>query len=1063
MTDPIPVPATDKMPVPPPVDLGATIRDEEGSSTDSDSDAVQAPPPRIDKPRPGAVGQQRYAIEALVGRGATSQVFAANDLVFDRRIAIKFLAGTKVDEPRRIGRFMREAKLTAALEHPNVAPIYDLDFTHEGAAYFSMRMITGTSLGEALREAGEGRRPATIATPFDLVNIMLRVCDAVGCAHGKGILHRDIKPENIMLGSFGEVVLVDWGSALVLGEEDGRPGRIIGTPHYMSPEQARGEVADRRSDIHCLGASLFHGLTGRQPTGAASVSEFWEKKRRGEVDPPTAAERANCPLALLDVALKALRADPAQRYQDVAALADDLRRWQAGLAVSAHRESAATRLRRWHRRHWRGLWGSTAILATLLASAAVLYGERLKEIARWGAPIDTQTFGDGNPPVGWLVTTGGFAVRDGEWVSTGSSDSVAYFLRRLGGGVAMEYDARMLPGNAPCDLSVTWSEREPRIGQGKARYTLQLGAYDNSFAQIEEEGRSRLAFSPMRLETGRRYHVRMEIEPERLAIIVDGKVVCACDLDVPIGMGYVGLYAYYPGKAFTNIRVYSKGVPERISSLALGDRDLREGLFKRAAGQYSEIATAHPGKPIADEARFRQGYALQRLGDEAAAEAAWAGILDGRMGRRAEVQQLYAHLETKAFTPILAGIRRLAALDPSLRDRLVMLWSATAVAALAEPPAQRQAVLACYDETFPPGSGGADSAARLLASLDRNQELLDRYPGLPAECSQALRALGRSEEIPQRYPGVRYWCTLSLLDRGLYDQVLALDPPILWARDNALYMRGTELARPSEEFLPNLDSDMLFQSGRAQWVLDHPAADSTARTRALIFLDRCDEALLAIPSDLRQSQLRWVAAALAGREDIIRGEFGQVRTLGSIRPVLGYWLAFRAYARGDAAAARRELAAFQVGQGWYTTQELAITHGLLADFLAFAVAGDRKPFAACLAAISATRKGVFEQRLWYAAEYISGHLDDTAFLAQPVVLRRTGFLAICRALRAEWEGRAADAGAAYRAYLALPPYQRLVIWNERDPAIEAFAAWRGAALSGDPAALGDPAPGRLPR
>ena len=131
------------------LDLGATIRDEEGSSTISGGEPPNAPMPHIDKVQPGALNQQRYAIESLVGRGATSQVFSANDLVFDRRIAIKFLAGSRVEDPKRIGRFMREAKMTAALEHPNIAPIHDLDITGKTSG-------TGRAVVESILASADG-------------------------------------------------------------------------------------------------------------------------------------------------------------------------------------------------------------------------------------------------------------------------------------------------------------------------------------------------------------------------------------------------------------------------------------------------------------------------------------------------------------------------------------------------------------------------------------------------------------------------------------------------------------------------------------------------------------------------------------------------------------------------------------------------------------------------------------------------------------------------------------------------------------------------------------------
>ena len=240
-------------------DLAATIRDPEASSSSlrsSSSSRIE----RIAKVNPLAPSDaqfpDRYRTDAVAGVGATSQVLAVTDQVFDRQVAIKFLHEAKAEDPRRLSRFVYEAKMTAALEHPNIAPVYDLDFTDDGAAYFTMRLVQGRSLGELLRIPLDGAIPAVIAGVYERVGILLKVLDAVASAHARCIIHRDIKPDNTMVGEFGEVFLVDWGCAQTIETVHAAPRRLVGTPNYMSPEQARGERVDLRSDIYCLGAAF---------------------------------------------------------------------------------------------------------------------------------------------------------------------------------------------------------------------------------------------------------------------------------------------------------------------------------------------------------------------------------------------------------------------------------------------------------------------------------------------------------------------------------------------------------------------------------------------------------------------------------------------------------------------------------------------------------------------------------------------------------------------------------------------------------------------------------------
>ncbi len=284
--------------------------------------------------------------------GANGQVYSVADRNLAREIAVKFLKAPQSPGSDDIDRFIDEAQITASLEHPNVLPIHEIEVNDSGHLYFTMKKIDGRSLGEVIALSTPEARAEGIASLNQVVSIFLSLGHALAYAHHRGIVHQDVKPDNIMLGDFGEILLVDWGSAFRIGAAG---IKLYGTPLYMSPEQARLERADVLSDVYCLGATLFHALLLRPPMWHDDPDEFWRRKRAGEVDPPTDAERQRVPSALIDLALKALAADPARRYASVEAMVEDLERYQAGLAASAHRYSIAEKLVRWYRRNQRAV------------------------------------------------------------------------------------------------------------------------------------------------------------------------------------------------------------------------------------------------------------------------------------------------------------------------------------------------------------------------------------------------------------------------------------------------------------------------------------------------------------------------------------------------------------------------------------------------------------------------------------------------------------------------------------------------------------------------------------
>ncbi len=336
-----------------------------------------------------------YRVRAHHDQGGLGVVFTAYQEELDRTVALKRIRPDRLrDKSRR--RFLREAALTARLQHPGIVPIYGLGQDDAGP-FYTMPFIAGRTLQQAItdfhrdeplrRDPGRwGLRLRGLLQPF------VTACNTVAYAHDQGVVHRDLKPANLMLGPYGETLVLDWGLAKRFGSDEaesddddrgGAPspgpsweqvtatGEVLGTPLYMSPEQARGEPAAPASDIFNLGLILYAILTGRSAFEAADQrgAGLVEAVRAAAIVPPRRRD-PRLPRALEAICLKALAARPEDRYARARDLADDVMRWLAGEPVSAWREPALTRRgdghggtarrsRRWWRRSWpeRSAWG----------------------------------------------------------------------------------------------------------------------------------------------------------------------------------------------------------------------------------------------------------------------------------------------------------------------------------------------------------------------------------------------------------------------------------------------------------------------------------------------------------------------------------------------------------------------------------------------------------------------------------------------------------------------------------------------------------------------------------
>ena len=328
--------------------------------------------------------QERYGEAELIAVGGMKRILKVLDRHGNRHVAMARLhedASELLFDP-----FIREARLTALLEHPNVISVHDVGVDKEGKPYFTMDLKVGDGLDVVLQKAlADGGCPLS-----DRLEIFLKVCDAITYAHSRDVIHLDLKPANIQVGHYGEVLVCDWGLGKLIGGTDEidddvllNPdllsgmtvyGQVKGTPGYMAPEQIRGEDRDKRTDIYALGALLYAVLTCRPPL-AGDADTMQQAALSGDVVPPT--ERGSgVPESLSAVVMKAMALEPADRYASVSDLITDVRAFLGGFSPIAHKSGLSTEFLLFYRRH-RVSCNLAAAFVAIVVVVTALFVDRL--------------------------------------------------------------------------------------------------------------------------------------------------------------------------------------------------------------------------------------------------------------------------------------------------------------------------------------------------------------------------------------------------------------------------------------------------------------------------------------------------------------------------------------------------------------------------------------------------------------------------------------------------------------------------------------------------------------
>ena len=625
----------------------------------------------------------KYRLIKRIASYGGMETWQARDM-FGNDVALKLLLAEGPQSAALAARLTREAEAMKALNHKNIRHLLRVGI-YENIHYLALEYLHGATLNRVLhagtkgltgnieeiagldiqevitaesKPAGENKKakpepaqtedkssPAPSGMPVGMaIEIISGLLDGLTHLHSRGLIHRDIRPGHIMITPDGKAVIMDLGSAVFRGKDEA--GALSASEYDRSPAfdciapECAGETVSsaypERADIFSAGSVLYRLLTGRPwftPTGNPDAD--YAHIRNCSVPDP----RGLVPGLDADIAAiigKAMERDAAHRYVSASAFRADLDKYKNGDPVSARKHTVLYVLSKKYRKHRTVINAVGAAAAVLIISGVFFWGQRLKEIATWGRPLFTEQFSDESWRTNWTQLTGTYTVTNQKLVTTDGGSPNFYFLlnKKLHGSVALEMDAMFLPGFKPCDLSFFFTKNTNNFLSDT--YYFMTGTQYNVKSGIQHYINS-LSFVSTSLETNQWYRIRIEIDGTLLALYIDGKKICEYDDPFVPGAGWAGIYSYGAGDMFDNVAVYTKGVAEKVSILALGDGFYTRGDWQNAAAEYTRAADSQAGNKTGIMARYKEAVCLQRMGNEACAKTAFQSLLITPLKYRAAV------------------------------------------------------------------------------------------------------------------------------------------------------------------------------------------------------------------------------------------------------------------------------------------------------------------------------------------------------------------------------------------------------------------------------------------
>lgn len=512
-----------------------------------------------------------YKVISSIGKGGMGEVFLAYDPTCGRQIALKKIRDDFSEHTAVEKRFLKEARITSQLIHPAIIPIYQLH-QEEKNNYYTMPYMEGETLKQLLRRAraeektGEKTRDPAF-TISALIRHFVAVCQAIAYAHSKKVLHRDLKPENIIVGKFGQVMILDWGLAVMWSPEKEGEKKVTGTVAYMPPERVFGAKDSPQSDIYALGVILYQLLTLRMPFKRGSIKEF--KKRQNKevlVDPQEVAPWREVPRVLAQIVMKTLDSDPDKRYHSVEEMLSDLNSYLEGRAEFYPIASLEVS----NSDDWE--FQENVLIAEHMALT------RNTENSMWvHLMISKMSFSD--------TLRAEFTLTPG----------------RTMGGVGIL-------------LSVPEKAERDYLLEG---YCLSLGTRNYEKSRLLKSGMEVLDLPDLHLEIGKKTHIKVEKHEKTIQVWINGRLEVSYVSHIPLFGTHIGL-------AFTNldldispIQLYEGSQNIMINCLAIPDAFLARKDYATALSEYRRIAYAFPGRSEGLEAAFRAGVVLMEQAQEA--------------------------------------------------------------------------------------------------------------------------------------------------------------------------------------------------------------------------------------------------------------------------------------------------------------------------------------------------------------------------------------------------------------------------------------------------------------